>query len=486
VSIELSHAEREALGRAALDFALEYFRTQSTLPIYPSVGSADLTSRLARSLPVEPQDMQAVLKEFGEVAANGRHNGHPRMFGYVQSAASFPGVVADFLASALNQNVTSWRSAPAATTIEHQVIDWLKEMVGFDPNGGGILLSGGSFANFAAIATAMRASTDVDLNRAGVAALPGRPRIYASAMTHMSIAKAASMLGVGKDAIVALPVDGDFRMDARALAAQIEGDRAEGHHAICVVATAGDVNTGAIDPLAAIADVCAEAGVWLHIDGAYGALAAQSPQVGGAMAAIGRADSLTLDPHKWLYAPLDAGCLLVRDPSALRRAFTEGADYIDVVTDREMSDFAYWDHSPELSRRFRALKIWFILKIHGARAIRDAIDRNIAVAHHLARVVQESTDFELLAPAPLSIVCFRFVGSDGGGPFSGSPERIDAFNKQLMVEVQRDGDAYLSNAMIHGRFALRACIVNYRTTMADADRLLETIRRVAARMGRGV
>ena len=471
-SLELTPEARAQIGSAALDWALKYFDEQSQLPVYPTIGERDLSARLSSALPVAPQELNAVMADFEAIAANGRHNGHPRMFGYVQSSGSFAGAAADFLASALNQNVTSWRSAPSATTIEHQVIDWLKEMVGFDPQGSGILLSGGSLANFAALSTALRASTDVDLNNKGVAALPGKPRIYVSTMTHMSIAKAASMLGVGKDAVVTIPVDDANRMDVRALERQIADDASAGHHAVCVVGTAGDVNTGAIDPLDAIADVCDAADVWLHVDGSYGALAARSTHVDGAMSAISRADSLSLDPHKWLYAPLDAGCLLVRNAQALRRAFSEGADYIDVVADHDMSDFAYWDHSPELSRRFRALKIWFMLKIHGARAIQDAIDNNIAVARHLAGAIESSGDFELLAPAPLSIVCFRYK----------LDEDLDLFNKRLMLEVQRDGDSYLSNAMINGRFALRACIVNFRTTTSDVERLLETLRRVASKM----
>ena len=469
-SISLTQEKREQLGRAALDWALKYFNEQSQLPVYPTISAEELSARLSASLPLAPQDIGTVMSDFEAIAANGRHNGHPRMFGYVQSSGSFAGAAADFLASALNQNVTSWRSAPSATTIEHQVIDWLKEMVGFDPRAGGILLSGGSFANFAGLAAALRNSCPEDIGRLGVTALPGKPRVYASTMTHMSIAKAASTLGIGRDAIVQIPVDGQYRMDARALERQIESDEGEGFLPVCVVATAGDVNTGAIDPIDAIADICDARGVWLHVDGSYGALAARSSHVGSTMSALTRADSLSLDPHKWLYAPLDVGCLLVRPPAALRATFSGSADYIDVVTDQGMSDFAYWDHSPELSRRFRALKIWFLLKVHGARAIQDAIDGNIATAQHLAKVVKESPDFELMAPAPLSIVCFRYRGGD------------DEFNKQLMVEVQRDGDSYLSNATINGRFALRACIVNYRTQIADVDRLLDTIRRVAARM----
>src|SRR5687768_6738482 len=468
--LDLSARQRDELGRAVLEWVLRYFTEQTELPVYPTISASELTARLSNTLPNDPEDLAAVMADFDAVAKYGRHNGHPRMFGYVQSSGSFAGAVADLLASAINQNVTSWRSAPAATTIEHQVIEWLKTMVGFDPSGEGILLSGGSFANFAGLAAALRASTDVDLNQRGVVALPGRPRIYTSEMTHMSLPKAASMLGVGKDAIVRVPVDRDLRMDPGALQRQIESDRASGFHPVCVVATAGDVNTGAIDPLDAIADVCADTRIWLHVDGSYGALAAQSRFVNGAMLALGRADSLSLDPHKWLYAPLDVGCVLVRDAVALRRAFSEGAGYIDVVADRDMSDFAYWDHSPELSRRFRALKIWFLLKIHGARAIQAAIDGNIAVAQHLAAAIDASDDFERVAPVPLSIVCFRYKRGD------------DGLNKRLMVEVQRDGESYVSNATINGRFALRACIVNFRTQPADAERLLATIRRVAARM----
>jgi aromatic-L-amino-acid/L-tryptophan decarboxylase len=471
LTIELSVADREKLARLAVDWVLHYFTSQSTLSVYPTISARELTARLSSPLPNDALDPATVMAELDEIANYGRHNGHPRMFGYVQSSGSFAGVIGDLLASAINQNVTSWRSAPAATTIEHQVIEWLKTMVGFDPAGEGVLLSGGSFANFAALAAALRASTDADLNQHGVAALPGRPRIYTSEMTHMSMPKAASMLGVGKDAIVRIPVDRQYRMDPDALRRQLAADRADGFHAVCVVATAGDVNTGAIDPLDAIADVCEEAETWLHIDGSYGALAAPSRHVGGAMAAIRRADSLSLDPHKWLYAPLDTGCVLVKNAGALRRAFSEGAGYIDVVADREMSDFAYWDHGPELSRRFRALKIWFVLKVHGVRAIQQAIDSNIEVARHLAELIDASPDFERVAPVPLSIVCFRSKNGD------------EAFNKRLMVEVQRDGESYVSNATIDGRFALRACIVNFRTRAADAEVLLGSIRRVAARLG---
>lgn len=477
--LDLTRDQREQLGRAALDWVLEYFDHGSAPPVYPTVSAAELSTLVAEGLPQDAQSLTAVLEQFAALAALGRNNGHPRMFGYVQSSGSFAGVAADFLASALNQNVTSWRSAPSATAVEHQVIDWMKAMSGFAPTGGGILLSGGSMANFAGLAVALRANTDIDINQLGVGALPGKPRIYGSAMTHMSIAKAAAMLGIGRDAVQLIPVDRDFRIDVDELRRRIASDRAFGFRPICVVGNAGDVNTGAIDPLDTIADVCVDHGVWFHVDGSYGGFAAHAPRAADALQAIGRADSLSLDPHKWLFAPLDAGCLLVRDPRHLKRAFAHGAAYVDVIADRDMSEFAFWDHGPELSRRFRALKIWFILKCHGAGPITAAIDDNIAVAQALAAAVDASADFQRLAPAPLSIVCFRYAPPR----LRGQRDALNALNRRLMVDVQRDGEAYLSNAMIGDDFALRACIVNYRTTAADASVLLETIRRVAARTG---
>jgi len=476
-AIDLTSHQREQLGRAALDWVLKYFDNGSAPPVYPTVSATDLAALIDEPLPQDAQPVAAVLDQFATLASLGRNNGHPRMFGYVQSSGSFAGVAADFLTSALNQNVTSWRSAPSATAVEHQVIDWMKAMSGFDRDAGGILLSGGSLANFAALAVALRASTDLDINQLGVGALPGKPRIYVSAMAHMSIPKAAAMLGIGREAVCLVPVDAEFRIKVGALRTQIASDRAAGLHPVCVVGNAGEVNTGAIDPLPDIGEVCAEQRVWFHIDGSYGGFAAQAPRAAKALAAIGRADSLSLDPHKWLFAPLDAGCLLVRDPRHLKRAFTHGAAYVDVIADRDMSEFAFWDHGPELSRRFRALKIWFILKCHGARAITAAIDDNMAVAQTLAATIDASADFERLAPVPLSIVCFRYAPAR----LRGRRDALNALNRTLMVEVQRDGEAYLSNAMIGDDFALRACIVNYRTTTADAGVLLETIRRVAAR-----
>jgi glutamate/tyrosine decarboxylase-like PLP-dependent enzyme len=285
----------------------------------------------------------------------------------------------------------------------------------------------------------------------------------------MSIPKAAAIAGLGRDAVRRVPVDADFRIDVDALDNAMTADRRAGRMPVCVVANAGDVNIGAIDPLERMAEVCRRHRAWLHADAAYGGFARLAPSAAAAFAGLRLVDSMSLDPHKWLFVPVDSGCVLVRDAAVLRRAFSYAADYVDVVADADMSAYAFWDYGPELTRRFRALKIWMALKAYGVRAMAATIERNITYARRLAELIDASDDFERLAPVPLSIVNFRYTrGSD-----------LDAVNRELLVKVQRAGRAYLSNAMIGDRFALRACIVNHRTTETDLAELLDEIRRIA-------
>jgi glutamate/tyrosine decarboxylase-like PLP-dependent enzyme len=488
---DLSQAQREALGRAALDWVLEWLQYPTSRPLYPALSAADMLRTLGEGVPDEGQDPMSVLDEFSRhVVAGARAHGKPRMFGYVQSRPAYVGVLADFLASALNQNVTSWRSAPSPTTIERQTIDWIKTIVGFGPKGEGLFVSGGSVANLVGVAAAL-ASVSPKVAYEGVRSLPGEPVVYASALVHMSILKAAGILGLGHRAVRRIAVDEAFRMDTEALERAIDEDRRAGRLPVCVVANGGDVNTGAVDPLADIAAICRRLRVWFHVDGAYGGFAVLSPSGRDALAGLGLADSMSLDPHKWLFAPLDVGCVLVRDQAALTHAFSYSADYVDVVATPDMSDYAFWNYGPELTRRFRALKVWMILKCHGTRAIGQAIERNIALARHLGRLVDEAPDFERLAPVPLSIVCFRYVtaslrtalASRDAKERRRAVSEVNALNRNLMVAVQTGGGSYLSNAMIGDAFALRACIVNFRTTEGDLERLLGEIRAAAAKQG---
>jgi glutamate/tyrosine decarboxylase-like PLP-dependent enzyme len=315
-------------------------------------------------------------------------------------------------------------------------------------------------------------------------------RLYVSPETHHSVAKAATLLGIGSDHVREVPVDGALRMRADALEAMIEEDRRSGHQPFCVAGTAGTVGTGAIDPLDALADVAERHGLWFHVDASYGGFAALAPAVRGKLSAFARADSIALDPHKWLYLPLDCGCVLYRDPAAARATFAHDAEYMRVMDSAPAESFAYWEYGPELSRRFRALKLWMMLRAVGLAPLRAAVEKDLACAAALAEKVDASHDFERLAPVELSIVCLRHVPEQArsaldapGADREGVERRLDAWNERLLVALQRDGSSYMSNASIGGRLALRACIMNHRTTLADMDVLLADLRRIAGSLG---
>ena len=436
-------------------------------PVFESPPSAvDVDRRVGadRALPVDGESVEDLLAACAAVLAGGRRT-TPAFFGYVQSPPAPVAVVADLLASAADQNLTSWRSGPAAAAVELQTLRWLGEFVGFDAAATGILVSGGSAANLTALLVAMRTVTGADEDRRAM-------RVYASAETHFSVAKAAQALGIG---LAPIAVDSDRRLDPAALRNAVAGDRAAGLLPICVVANAGTTSTGAVDPLDAVADVTAEAGVWLHVDGAYGAPAAADPACRPLFSGLHRADSLCIDAHKWLYAPVDCSALLLHDAAATARAFGARADdYVRILATQPAETFAFWDHGLELSRRFRALKLWAILRFHGARRLAAAIGEDVRLAAHLAQLVADAEDFELLAGPGLSICCFRHAPAHLDEP------ALDAHNERILQALQRDGRVYLSNATIDGRFALRACITNFRTTRADVERVLEVVRELAA------
>jgi glutamate/tyrosine decarboxylase-like PLP-dependent enzyme len=305
--------------------------------------------------------------------------------------------------------------------------------------------------------------------------LSGEPVVYASELVHLSIPRAAAVLGLGRDAVRRIPVDAECRMRLAALEQAIEADRRAGRLPVCVVVNAGDVNTGAVDPIRGAADLCERHGIWLHADGAYGAFAMLAPSGRDVLAGLERVDSVSLDPHKWLHVPVDAGCVLVRDAAALRSAFSMAAGYVDVIATPGASAYAFWDYTPELSRRFRALKVWMVLRCHGTRALGELIERDIMHARQLAALIDGNERFERLAPASLSTVCFRYVPT---GERMSTGE-LNTLNREIMLGVQQGGLAYVSNTMLGATFALRVCILNHRTTDADMPRLLEIIEAAA-------
>jgi aromatic-L-amino-acid/L-tryptophan decarboxylase len=330
----------------------------------------------------------------------------------------------------------------------------------------GVFVSGGSMANFAALAAARARK----MPSAGSAK---EMCVYASEETHYSINKAAALLGIHN--VRAVSVDDHLKIRVDDLIEKIEADQAAGHFPLCVVANAGTVATGAFDPILQIREIARQFNLWMHVDASYGGFAVLAPTARPLFDRIAEADSVALDPHKWLYLPVDCGCVFYRDAESARAAFAHQAEYTKVFTSTRNEAFVFWDYGPELSRRFRALKVWMLLKGVGTRALSQAIEKDLACARHLEKLVGESDDFEMLAPVELSIFCFRYRPK-----LEVSEPELDKINERLLVALQRDGSSYLSNAKINGRFALRGCVMNYRTTLKDMEILLSDLRRIAA------
>jgi len=444
--LDLSPEEFQKLALRVSMFTTDYLRRLPALPSFPAeVTGKNVQAKFAGELPEEGMGERA-FDALEEVFAASRPNS-PGFMAYVFGSGEPVAALGDFAASVLNQNVTAWRSSPAAITIERKVVAWLAEGLGCKGMAGS-LCGGGSSANLMALCMAREAKAPANEHGAqgGV--------IYTSTETHMSTPKAAALLGLGHEAVRYIGVDGDFRMRLELLEAAIKKDLADNKKPIAVVATAGTVATGSVDPLEGIAELCARYGLWMHVDGAYGALAAlAAPEK---FKGIERADSITLDPHKWLYQPVDCSCLLYRDFTAASAAFSHSGDYAKVLQTDPLESFAFFEESIELSRRFRALKLWLSLRYHGMRAFREAIAEDLRLAQVLAAEIDSTPALERLAPVNLSAVCFRYKTAES-----------DKMNEAILSEVIRRGRVYISNATIGGRFALRACITNHRTTEAD-------------------
>jgi glutamate/tyrosine decarboxylase-like PLP-dependent enzyme len=444
---------RRLVDRVA-DLAAEYLGGLDARSIQPSVTGPELQWELDQD-PPERGRGATVLDAYRPILDGSRcQNG--RFVGYVMGSGEPVGAIADLLASVLNQNLTAWRSAPAAVTLERTVVRWLAEAVGCDGFTGS-LTGGGSSANTMALAMAREANAPA--NEDGISG----GVVYASDQVHMSIGKAVALLGLGRRNLRLVPVDDAFRMRTDLLEAAIAADRAAGRIPIAIVASAGTVSTGAVDPIARIADIASRERIWLHVDGAYGALAALADP--GLVGPLRRADSLSLDPHKWLYQSVDCGCLLFKDADAARRAFSHAGDYTKSLTLDPIEGFAFFDESLELSRRFRALRLWTSIQYHGLGAFRAAIGRDLGHARKLADLIRRHPALELLAPVELSAVCFRYRFETD----------VDRRNSDLLRAVDARGRVYLSNATIRGAFALRACFVNHRTTDGDVAAIVEEV-----------
>ncbi len=427
-------------------------------------------------LPESGSDPEALLERTARLLfGHSLFNAHPRFFGYITASPAPIGVLGDFLAAALNANVGGWTLSPAASEVEAQTVRWIASLIGYPAECGGLLVSGGNMANLVCFLAARAATAGWNIRERGVAVSGRGLRVYGSAETHTWIQKAADISGLGTDSIRWIPTDDRLRMDVRALRQHMQADAAAGDVPCIVVGTAGSVSTGAIDPLGEIRALCDEHGAWFHVDGAYGGFAACVPDAPDDLRALTAADSVAVDPHKWLYAPLEAGCALVRDPELLRAAFSYHPPYYHF----EERAINFVDYGPQNSRGFRALKVWLALKQVGAAGYRRMIADDIGLSRAMADAVRRRDELELVTQ-DLSITTFRYVPRDLRPDVgSESVERhLDALNRQLLVRLQRGGEVFVSNAVVRDRYLLRACIVNFHTTMADVEATMDVVVRV--------
>ncbi len=477
--LEMQPGEFREIGHRLVDEIADRLAKLPEGPVMHDESPADLRRvlRADQALPPSGTDAASLVSEAtGLLFDHALFNAHPRFFGYITSSPAPIGMFGDFLAAALNQNVGASRLAPLATEIEGQAVRWIAELIGFPSSCGGLLVSGGTMANFVCVVAARAAKVPWDVRTAGLSR-DGRLLVYASTETHTWIQKAADLFGLGTDAIRWIAIDDEQRMDSSALRRQIEEDRRLGHQPFLVVGTAGSVSTGIVDPLREIAGICREHGLWFHVDGAYGALAAHAPGSPASLRALSEADSVAVDPHKWLYAPLEAGCVLVRDAGKLRNAFSYHPAYYH-FDDQVVN---YFDYGPQNSRGFRALKVWLALRQVGRAGYLKMIGDDILLAQHLHELVARHPEFEAIT-RHLSITTFRYVPEELKA-LLGSPkveEYLNQLNQNLLTALEKSGEAFLSNAIVGGRYLLRACIVNFHTSLGD----IEALPPLLSRLGR--
>ncbi len=461
--LEMSSEEFRALGRALVDRIAGFLDSLPGRPVTPAETPAEVRKILGGAgLPAAGSPAALLLDETADLLfEHSLFNGHPGFLAYITSSAAPLGALGDLLAAAVNANCGAFGLSPVATEVELQTVRWIAELIGY-PGDGGILVSGGNMANFVAFVAARRAK-EPEVREKGIDPARVRLRAYTSAETHTWIQKAADLFGLGTEAIRWIPVDANQRMDAAALESAIVEDERRGDRPFLVVGTAGSVGTGAIDPLPEIAAIAGRHGCWFHVDGAYGALAAALPDASADLKGLALADSVAVDPHKWLYTPVEAGCTLVRSREALRDAFSYRPPYYRFERDEETTNF--FELGPQNSRAFRALKVWLGLRRTGRDGAVRMMADDCALAGVLAERVKKTPGLELLTLG-LSIATFRHVPEG-----MSDPKAIDDWNERLLAAIQEDGRFYLSNAIVGGKFALRACVVNFRTTRKEMEAL---------------
>ena len=479
-AVDPEHFRR--LAHAAVDLVADYLAGIGAAPVFRPMTADQRTTLMQEPLAASGAGPEAVLERFrSAILPHAMGNGHPRFFGWVNSPPAPIGVIADFLAAALNPSCAG--GDHAAIYVERAAVRWLMELIEFPTEGSmGLLVTGGSAATLVSLAAARHSAALQDgwnVRAEGLQHARMALRLYVTADGHSCIQKAAEILGLGAQSLRTVATDARRRMDVGALRTAVAADRAAGTRPFCVAASAGTAGTGAIDPLDEIADLCAAQRLWFHVDGAYGALGAALPSLRARYAGLARADSVALDPHKWLSVPVECGAVLVRDGRLLRESFSLVPDYLRTEADRGFGGLPWYsEYGIQQTRGFRALKLWMTLQHLGREGVRDLIARHLALAQHLSALVDAAPDLERLGDVDLSIVCFRFAPPR----LRGDDRALDALNKRVMEEVQASGAAFLTQTTLGGRFALRACILHYATTESDLAALVDAVRETGVRL----
>ena len=472
-----------AAAHAVVDRMADYLETVETRPVFPAIEPGSLRPQFPTAAPEAPEPIDAILADYARlIEPNATHWQHPGFMAYFATTASGPGILGEMLTAVLGQNPMLWRTSPIGTELEEVVVDWLRQAFGLPEAFDGLLTDTASTSTLIALAAAREAGTDASAR--GLAArddLGAGLRVYASAEAHSSVEKACMTLGLGRSSLVRVPVNPRFEMDVDALASAIERDRANGYRPNAVVATVGTTSSTSVDPVAPIAAIAAREGLWLHVDAAYAGVVAMLPERRAPFAGWDRADSIVINPHKWLFTPLDASLLLTQRMADLRAAFSLVPEYLRTL-DRATPVRDYNEYTPQLGRRFRALKLWIQLRWFGLDGLRARIAHHLDLAADLASAIEADPDWELLAPIPFSTVCFRWrPASLADRADAGEVAAfLDDANAAIMDAVNRTGEVFLSHTRLAGRFTIRVAVGNLRTEARHVDRAWALLRAAAA------